>query len=210
MTGGLDIDGGDLILNAATTGDVDIASTATLDLNDTLTGNLTNAGSTDLAGNITGSLTQSVGTTTVSGSSRVTGGLDIDGGDLILNAATTGDVDIASTATLDLNDTLTGSLTNAGDADIDAAITGSVSNASTLDLAGDITGSLTQSAGTTTVSGVSTVTGGLDITGGALILNAATTGDVDVASTATLDLNDTLTGNLTNVGDADIDATIDG
>ncbi|MFN3145132.1 MAG: autotransporter outer membrane beta-barrel domain-containing protein [Paracoccaceae bacterium] len=115
------------------------------------------------------SVTQSGGTTTVSGTGTVTGLSDINGGTLT-NSATVGAVDVAAGATFDNNGTA-----------------GAVTNAGALLLSG--TAASLDNSGTTTVDGASTVAGSIANSGTFNATANLTFGDFTNGATGTVAVN---------------------
>ncbi len=221
VTLGMDIDDGSLTINAATTADIDIDSSATYDQNSAVTGDITTASyDANIGADITGTLTQTGGQIDIDGDTTISGAILVSGGTLtVLSPRTltsTGGITTGVNGTLDVDGTvhLASALTNNGILDFDGDITGNqtVTNTGTATLAGDIIGSYVQSSGGTTVDGGGIfITGGMDINGGALVVDQTIQANIDVASAATYDQNAAVTGNVTTASaNADIGGNITG
>ena len=206
LTGAVTISGGSFTASAQTTLGAGLSNDGTLDIDAAVLGGqtLTNTETATIGANITGSFEQNsdaTATTTVDGAANVSGGLDIDTGTLTVDAALTGDVDVAAGASYDQNDGLTGTLTTAGGADIDGDITGNLISSGTTTLAGDVSGTVAQSAGSVTVDGNSTVSGAIDLDSGTMSILAnqeLTAASLDAAAGAAVSVGDNAVLNLTS------------
>ena len=165
ITGAVQITGGSFDVDETLTLGAGLANAGTLDIDADVLGDqtLSNSGTLTLAGDVTGTVSQTAGSTTVDGTSAVSGGFDIEGGTLTIDAATTADIDIAAGASLVVNSALTGNITNAG----------------ALDLQNDISGTWTQNGNdTVAVSADGLSVGSLAFNAGTLSIADATTFNV--------------------------------
>ena len=164
--------------------------------------NVTSSGTSDLGGDLTGTLDIAGGTTTVSEDATVSGAVTITGGELDIE---TGDTLTASSG-IDVQ--------AAGNLDSNGAITGNVTSSGTSDLGGDLTGTLDIAGGTTTVSENSTISGAITVSSGELDIESGDTltasSNIDVQASGNLDSNGSITGNVNTAGTSNLSGDITG
>ncbi|WP_425073511.1 beta strand repeat-containing protein, partial [Sagittula sp. S175] len=185
-------------VGAATT----TATDAVLDVNGSLTGNITNTNGTVLLGDglgsttITGTLTQDGGETSVLSATTITGLVTLNDGTLTVAAGETltasTAINAASNVTIDNDGTIVGQVNLTG---INNTITG-----------GTFTNLVSQNdpAGVLTFTGATTLSAGFLNTAGTFIVNAPMTLGAASSNAGTLDLNANVLGGqtITNTGTA--------
>ncbi len=162
-------------VTGTSTGSITVSSGGALNHDGTINSSVFNSGTTTLAGNVGGTVTQANGSTTVDGDPTVTGAVLVSGGTFTVNAIqnlTASTSFTTSGGTTGNNGTITGNvIINGGGVTNNGSITGLVSvNSSTLSSTGSIGGGLSVANGASanvagTVNGVVSNSGTLDVTG---------------------------------------------
>lgn len=180
--------GATLNVTGTTTGSVTVSSGGALNHDGTIDSSVSNSGTTTLAGNVGGTVTQANGSTTVDGDPTVTGAVLVSGGAFTVGAGhnlTSSTSFTASGGTTQNDGTITGAVTlNGGGVNNNGTITGLVSvNSSTLSSTGTIGGGLSVANGASAnIAG--TLNGGVN-NSGTLNFTATTVGSSSITNNAT-------------------------
>jgi hypothetical protein len=198
--GGFAFDGGTLDIDGTFNGDVENTLNTTTELAGTIDGTFTNTDGNsvvDGVGTVTGLTTVADGELLVTGALTATGNVVVSGGTFDINGTVTGDVENQSGGATELAGTIDGTFTN-------------TDGNSVVDGASDVTGLITVGDGELTVDAALLASGNLDVTGGVLDINDAVTGNVDLTGGA-IELAGTVTGVVGLNGPLDTDVlTVDG